>query len=460
MNSSLFAGPMDAGQRIGSYEVRGTLGAGSMGTVYLAEHTVIGRKAAIKVLKEEVAGDEQLVARFVNEARAANAVGHPGIVDVLDVGTLPGGLPYLVMEYLPGQTLAKRLADAGRLPVAEAVDIACQTAAAVGAAHDKGIVHRDLKPENIFLVDPALDPEGRMRVKVLDFSVAKLRGDVLKASLRTAAGSLLGTPAYMSPEQCRGLPEAVDHRSDVYSLGIILYEMLCGVPPFVSAGLGDLIIMQVAEAPVRPSARNPEVPASVEDAILRALAKQPEARFATMLELRRTLGDASPELPLSPRTPPPLFVGGRLHDGPSTGGRSEGTTPLSLVVGSSARGTTVARRRLVTGALVAAAAVGVGVMVFRRRDGEPAAVRTTGPSASRPAIEPLPVRTPPAEVAPAAPNPLHAPLAGAAPEATDATKTGRATTTRRSRRPRGTGTGKGPAAPATPAPKPYTPRKW
>src|SRR5688500_15966754 len=164
---------MEGGPRIGSYVVREVLGQGGMGTVYLAEHAVIGKKVAIKVLKRDLAGHDTLVARFINEARANAEVGQPGIVDVFNVGTLPRRVPYLVMEYLQGESLAQRIARVGKLKPVDATQIAWETASALGAAHAKGIVHRDLKPENLFLAREASTP-GTERVKVLDFGIAKL----------------------------------------------------------------------------------------------------------------------------------------------------------------------------------------------------------------------------------------------------------------------------------------------
>ena len=279
------------GQRINNYEVRRLIGEGGMGAVYLAEHVVMGRKAAIKVLRRELSEDETLVARFMNEARAANAIGHPNIVDIVDVGRLPDGIPYMMMEYLVGEDLSRRLARSGRLSVEQALPIAVQACSAIGAAHDKGIVHRDLKPENLFLV-PDVTAPGRERVKVLDFGIAKLRKDFVGAAVKTRTGSLFGTPQYMSPEQCQGIAEGVDHRSDIYSFGIILYQMLCGSPPFVSPGIGEIMLMHVSRAPDPPSARCPDIPSWMEKVILCAMEKKAEHRFQTMAALVSALGGA------------------------------------------------------------------------------------------------------------------------------------------------------------------------
>ncbi len=277
------------GKHINNYEVVSLLGEGGMGTVYLALHPIMGRKAAIKVLKPELARDESLVMRFFNEARAANAIRHPNIIDIIDVGLLPeDNVPYMLMEFLEGESLATRLDRSRPLDVNTAVEIASQTASALAAAHSKGIVHRDLKPDNLFLVPDEMVGGGE-RVKVLDFGIAKLRDDMRGSSMKTRTGAIMGTAAYMSPEQCQGLIEKLDHRTDVYALGIILYEMLCGAPPFLSEGFGDIIIMHVMKEPEDPQHKNPRVPNEVSAAILRALAKSPDDRFQSMLEFQTAL---------------------------------------------------------------------------------------------------------------------------------------------------------------------------
>jgi serine/threonine protein kinase len=277
------------GKHINNYEVVSLLGEGGMGTVYLALHPIMGRKAAIKVLKPELARDESLVSRFFNEARAANAIRHPNIIDIIDVGLLPDeNVPYMLMEFLEGESLASRLERVRPLDVDTAVEIACQTASALAAAHSKGIVHRDLKPDNLFLVPDEMVHTGE-RVKVLDFGIAKLRDDMRGSSMKTRTGAIMGTASYMSPEQCQGLIEKIDSRTDVYALGIILYEMLCGAPPFVSEGFGDIIIMHVMREPEPPQRRNPAIPDAVSAAILCALAKDPNQRFATMVDFQTAL---------------------------------------------------------------------------------------------------------------------------------------------------------------------------
>jgi serine/threonine-protein kinase len=275
------------GETINNYRISELLGEGGMGAVYLAEHPFMGRKAAIKVLRREFAEDRSLVERFMNEARAANAIRHPNIIDIIDVGRMPNGIPYLMMEFLEGESLARRVAR-GPLPLPEALDIILQTTAALAAAHGKGIVHRDLKPDNLYLV-PDEAAAGGIRVKVLDFGIAKLRDDLSGGMAKTQAGSLMGTPPYMSPEQCRGVSDAIDHRTDVYAMGIILYEMLCGTPPFVAEGWGEVVLAHLTKPPPSARARNPSIPESLEVVIMKALAKNPDERFSTAVEMRTAL---------------------------------------------------------------------------------------------------------------------------------------------------------------------------
>jgi hypothetical protein len=281
--------PTDAnlGRAVGNYRLTRLLGEGGMGSVYLAEHPRFERRMVVKLLRRSPGDDQQMVERFLNDGRAANAIRHPNIIDVVDMGVLADtGTPYLVMEYLEGESLGARLRRLGPLDLADALDFADQTAGAVGAAHAKQVIHRDLKPDNLFLIADPNRP-GRERVKVLDFGIAKLSGEVDPGVVRTQTGAFLGTPTYMSPEQCRG--GSVDARSDVYALGIIVYEMLCGQPPFVSPGFGEVMSMHLTAAPAPPRLHNADIPEALEALILRAIAKEPERRFASMAELQEAL---------------------------------------------------------------------------------------------------------------------------------------------------------------------------
>jgi serine/threonine-protein kinase len=240
----------------------------------------------VKVLTPTEAGDPQIVSRFILEARAANAIRHPNIVDIYDSGVLEGGTPYIVMEYLEGETLAQTMAR-GRVTVADAIDWGCQIAEALAAAHARDVVHRDLKPDNLFLVP---DPRrfGKKQVKVLDFGIAKLQRRSFDQVHMTRTGALLGTPLYMSPEQCMSMKD-INARTDIYSLGVILYEMVAGRRPFDGDGVYAVISMHINEKPVPPRTYRPELPADVEAIILQALAKSPLQRQSSMDLLHSSL---------------------------------------------------------------------------------------------------------------------------------------------------------------------------
>ena len=257
------------------------LGEGGFGEVYLVENPLIHRRAAVKVLHTELARDAELVRRFLNEARAASGIRHPNIIDVLDAGGTADGAPYILMEFLEGVSLQKRLADAGRLALAHALDIASQAGSALSAAHAAGIVHRDLKPENLFLVPDTRAPGGEM-VKVLDFGIAKIKhGSSSGGTVKTRTGIIMGSPAYMSPEQCKDSAD-VDLRSDVYSFATILYEMLAGRTPHVAATGTEMLVMHLTETPRPVRQLAPDAPAHVEAAIMRGLARARDDRFESI----------------------------------------------------------------------------------------------------------------------------------------------------------------------------------
>jgi eukaryotic-like serine/threonine-protein kinase len=294
------------GETFGNYRVTELIGEGGMGVVYLAEHPGIGRRAAVKVLRTGLTENPELTRRFFNEARAANAIRHPGIVEVYDCGTLSSGVSYIVMELLEGESLATRLRNVGRLPHPEARRIAAQTASALAAAHAAGIVHRDLKPDNLYLVPDDRDASLEM-VKVLDFGIAKLGQQSNSNSVRTRTGSVMGTPAYMSPEQCRGTRE-IDHRADIYSLGVILFEMVCGRPPFVSEGFGEMVHLHISQPPPSPRTIEPSVPEELERLILWCLAKEPDDRIESMTDLHAALTGrpTPPRITATARTRAPI----------------------------------------------------------------------------------------------------------------------------------------------------------
>lgn len=276
----------------GKYRIGRTLGEGGMGAVYLAEHIGIGRQVAVKVVRPELLADATAAERFTREARAAGGLQHRHVVNVTDFGVdTVGGhdVAYLVMEALHGETLEDVLAAQGPLRLPQVVDIVAQVASALTAAHARGVVHRDLKPANIFLTP---DARGGFHVTLLDFGIAKLRDDTFARQapspsntrtesgvpsnpMATQVGESIGTPAYMSPEQCVG--EAVDARSDLYSLGVVVYQMVSGTLPFRGDTMALLHQHFVADVPALPESAH--VPASVEAVLRRALSKDPEARF-------------------------------------------------------------------------------------------------------------------------------------------------------------------------------------
>jgi formylglycine-generating enzyme required for sulfatase activity len=269
-----------------------------MGVVYVARHELLGKYAAVKTLLPDYSQNAEIVQRFFNEARAATQIRHPGIVEVFDFGYHTDGSAFLFMELLQGEPLSARLKRAGRLDVASSVRLLQQMASALGAAHGAGIVHRDLKPDNVFLVsDP--DMTGGERVKLLDFGIAKLTNDM--GTARTHSGAIMGTPRYMAPEQCRGARE-VDHRADLYALGCMAYEMLCGRVPFEEKGVGELLAAHMLTPPVPPSTINESVNPALERVILRLLAKEPDQRYQTAQEVIDALGQAM-GTPPRPRAP-------------------------------------------------------------------------------------------------------------------------------------------------------------
>jgi eukaryotic-like serine/threonine-protein kinase len=260
------------GESVGAYTVLSEIGRGGMGVVYLAEHRHLGRKAAIKFLLREFTHRPGVLQRFFTEARASSLIEHDGIVRIFDCDTHPTGYPYIVMEYLEGTTLRAHLASRGPLPFPEALAVMLPICEAMSAAHAKEIVHRDLKPDNLFLLDR---PRGA--IKIVDFGVAKLGGVTADAPTRTQSGTLLGTPLYMSPEQARGAGE-VDARTDVYSLGCVLFEMLCGRPPFIHPSMGELIAAHLREPPPTVESIESSVPPGLCALINLMLAKSPDER--------------------------------------------------------------------------------------------------------------------------------------------------------------------------------------
>src|SRR5262245_42208698 len=275
-------GSLIAGSQIGAYRLLEPLGRGGMGEVHLALDTRLGRKVAVKLLLAEFTTDGERLQRFEQEARAASALNHPNIITVYEIGEIEGRR-FIVTEYVEGETLRQRMASAPqrRLRLKEAVKIAAQVAAALQAAHEAGITHRDIKPENVMLRDDGL-------VKVLDFGLAKLSGardgpQPAAESLDTRSGIVMGTASYMSPEQARG--EKVDHRTDIFSFGVMLYEMLAGRRPFEGVTASDVMAAVLTSEPVSLAEAVPEVLAPISRIVQRCLEKRPGQRFQSAGDL-------------------------------------------------------------------------------------------------------------------------------------------------------------------------------
>jgi serine/threonine-protein kinase len=343
-----------------------------MGEVYRAQHEILGRSAAVKVLKHELTEDETLVSRFINEAKAASAIRHPGIVEVLDFGVTEDGRSYLVMEFLEGEALSKRIETRKRLPDHEAAELGRGIARALEAAHAKGIVHRDLKPDNIFIVP---DVDTGERPKVLDFGIAKLADT---NSRNTQTGALMGTPMYMAPEQARAAAQ-IDHRADLYSLGCILYELVVGEPPFVGTGAGEIIALHMFETPVPPRKRVISVSPALEAVILKLLAKEPADRFQSAAQVAEALHLRNPANSASLTIPHELAAAPQRRN----------TMPI------------------VAGAITLGIAAIVVALVMIAKQSEPPAAATTSVPSPAPAPAPTPARLPAPSTMPSpAPTPV------------------------------------------------------
>ena len=268
---------LSPGDPVGEYVIVRRLGEGGFGTVYEAYHPIIGKRAAVKVLHAHYSANESITSRFIAEARAVNQIRHKNIVDIFSFGDLSDGRHYYVMELLEGAPLDAYLERRGQLPVEQALPILHAIAKALGAAHEANILHRDLKPENVFL---ELDGEGVIDPKLLDFGMAKLLQSGSAPIHRTRSNAPIGSPRYMSPEQCRGLE--VDGRTDIYAFGCIAYRMLTGRLPFDAGTALELLMAHVSTPPVPPSHHCPELGTEFDEPLLRLLEKRPEARPQTL----------------------------------------------------------------------------------------------------------------------------------------------------------------------------------
>ena len=270
---------------LGRYEIVAELGKGAMGVVYRANDPMLNRILAIKTINTEEAGHEGMAeyeARFYTEAKAAGGLNHPNIIIIYDIGK-SGHLVYMAMEYIEGKELREMLADGKALAVAQSVDIAAQVGEGLAYAHQHQVVHRDIKPANIMIT-----PEGR--AKIADFGIARMRS----SETRTQTGVILGSPKYISPEQVVG--KRADHRSDIFSLGVILYECLTGSTPFNGEGLSALMYQITNHDPAPPSASNPQVPVMLDYIIAKVLAKAPEARYQSAADFANDLRECKAQI--------------------------------------------------------------------------------------------------------------------------------------------------------------------
>jgi serine/threonine-protein kinase len=392
------------------YKILRRIGEGGMGAVYEAEHVVIGRKVAVKVLHANVAEQQESVTRFEREAQAAARIGNDHILDVLDVGSLPSGARYMVCEFLEGETLAARLKQRRALEPQEVLPMALQLLNGLGAAHAAGVVHRDLKPDNIFLLRQKAGWTDF--VKIIDFGISKFQAMAGDSGMRmTATGIVMGTSYYLSPEQARGTPEA-DHRSDLYTVGVILYELVTGQLPFSAASFNDLLFKIVLEKPKPPKVVVPAIDDAFSDLILKAMERDRDYRFQSAQEFAVALEAWAEQMGLTgPRgmlsSHPPTGSGAVPAIGTRTPSTWGGTAPplRSPMADQGRKKRTALLAGLVGGGVLLVAAISVAVFALARsHDGSSAAAASDAapsalslsaekPSAEKPP-EPAPVQPP------------------------------------------------------------------
>jgi serine/threonine-protein kinase len=377
-----------AGTAVGEYVIDSLIGRGGMATVYAAHHPIIGKRAAVKVLNHHSHDGGVGVQRFIQEARAANAIGHPSIVDIFAFGELADGRPYMVMELLDGEPLNVRLAR-GALPLGAALDVIEALADALQALHARDVVHRDLKPGNIFLLRPR---EARQPLKLLDFGIAKLVAPQSGPNRRlTQSGVIMGTPAYLSPEQALG--QAIDQRADVYALGLVAFEVVLGCRAFVAGSAQAVMAMHIRDQPPAPVALWPQVPVALNALILLLLAKNPDDR-PSLAEVRATVAKLKQEIDPALVAPPgldaSLEIRGRSSPAPTVDLR-----PVRPVEKPPRSRLTLALSVLVS--VLALAVVGLGAVWLRQRAATPPAAPTTAapPTPAPTAVQETPPPAPP-----------------------------------------------------------------
>jgi eukaryotic-like serine/threonine-protein kinase len=405
----------------GKYRVDRVVGEGGMGVVVLATDEQLERKVAIKFLLPQYAQHHEAAPRFLREARAAVKIRSEHVARVIDVGTMENGAPYMVMEYLEGKDLAAVLDERQRLPVEEAVAHVLEACDAIAEAHSVGIVHRDLKPANLFLTR---QPDGSSRIKVLDFGISKalVTGGTGTDPSLTRTSSMMGSPLYMSPEQMKSAKN-VDPRTDVWALGVILYELLTGEPPFNAESIPELSAKVLLEEPVAIRATRPDVPEALEAAVKRALAKDTAQRFPTVADLAHAIAPFGPARTRAnvERASRVLKVSGMASvtseaGAPPTASTEYARTAAAWADSAGAASTQTRGRGAVIGAAVAAVvALGVGVFLVAGRGGsaQPQQPSSAGVSTiAAPEVHAAPLA--PTQQAPAL---APAPAASAAPSA-------------------------------------------
>jgi serine/threonine-protein kinase len=402
----------------GKYRVDRVLGAGGMGIVVAAHHIGLDERVAIKFLLPEMLAHGEAVARFAREARAAVKIKSDHVARVSDVGTLENGAPYIVMEYLEGGDLSAWLKQHGALPLEQAIEFVLQACEAIAEAHALGIVHRDLKPANLFVIRR---PDGALSVKVLDFGISKMRGvgsSVPDVSI-TKTSAMMGSPLYMSPEQMQSAKD-VDSRTDIWALGIILYELVSGESPFMAEGIPELVAKIISMPPPPLRARKPDLPAGFEAVIERCLAKDRNQRFESVGELAHAL------LPYAPRRSrlsidrisgvmrAAGFAGGATALPPSSDPTEGGAGGTQAAFGRTKAPPGRAKVTLLVGVALTAAGAGV-FFSFRPAPtspaAEPLATAAAAPIAAEAPRPAPPARAPTPEVATPAKSPADAPSA-------------------------------------------------
>ena len=381
---------LPAGTHVGEYIVEKKIGEGGFGAVYKATHAVIGKTAAVKVLNREFSSNQEMVSRFIAEARSVNQIRHRNIIDIFAFGGLPDGRQYYIMELLEGMPFDQHLTAVQRMDFNAALPIFRGIARALDAAHKAGIVHRDLKPENVFLVP---NDDGGFSAKLLDFGIAKLLAGS-KASEsghhKTRTGTQIGTPYYMSPEQCRGI--GVDHRTDIYAFGVMLHRVMTGVLPFDGESVMDVMMKHITTPPPKLSSYG--FPVALDEPVGRMVAKNPDDRPTSAIEAIEAVHKASAGLALDSMTLPPI-TGAAVQASTVIG-----TTDLGMSAMQPAPKRSMVAPLLI--AVLALVALGVGGL-FLLRTAPP-------PAPAAPVIAPIPPTVPTPATATPTPTPTIKPV--------------------------------------------------